>query len=41
MWFEDMVTMNWFTDVWIKEVFAYFMAEKSTEALTGKDMFDL
>jgi aminopeptidase N len=41
MWFGDMVTMNWFTDVWMKEVFANFMADKSTEALTGKDMFDL
>jgi aminopeptidase N len=41
MWFGDMVTMNWFTDVWMKEVFANFMADKSTEALTGKDVFDL
>ncbi|MEJ7558389.1 MAG: M1 family aminopeptidase [Pedobacter sp.] len=41
MWFGDLVTMNWFTDVWMKEVFANFMADKSTEALTGKDMFDL
>jgi len=41
MWFGDMVTMNWFSDVWMKEVFANFMADKSTEALTGADMFDL
>lgn len=41
MWFGDMVTMNWFTDVWMKEVFANFMADKSTEAITGKDVFDL
>jgi aminopeptidase N len=41
MWFGDMVTMNWFTDVWMKEVFANFMADKSTEDLTGKEVFDL
>jgi aminopeptidase N len=41
MWFGDMVTMDWFSDVWMKEVFANFMADKSTEALTGVDMFDL
>ncbi len=28
MWFGDMVTMNWFDDVWMKEVFANFMAAK-------------
>ncbi len=28
MWFGDMVTMKWFDDVWTKEVFANFMAEK-------------
>ena len=28
MWFGDLVTMNWFTDVWMKEVFANFMADK-------------
>lgn len=41
MWFGDLVTMNWFTDVWMKEVFANFMADKSMEAATGKDVFDL
>ncbi|WP_316823474.1 M1 family aminopeptidase [Pedobacter gandavensis] len=41
MWFGDLVTMNWFTDVWMKEVFANFMADKSTEGLTGKADFDL
>lgn len=41
MWFGDLVTMNWFTDVWMKEVFANFMADKSTEASIGKDDFDL
>jgi len=28
MWFGDMVTMDWFDDVWMKEVFANFMAAK-------------
>ena len=28
MWFGDLVTMNWFDDVWTKEVFAGFMAGK-------------
>jgi len=31
MWFGDMVTMNWFDDVWTKEVFANFMAAKIVE----------
>ncbi|HSR41181.1 MAG TPA: M1 family aminopeptidase [Longimicrobiales bacterium] len=28
MWFGDLVTMEWFDDVWMKEVFANFMAAK-------------
>src|SRR3954470_3037623 len=28
MWFGDFVTMRWFADVWMKEVFANFMAAK-------------
>jgi aminopeptidase N len=28
MWFGDLVTMRWFDDVWMKEVFANFMAGK-------------
>jgi hypothetical protein len=28
MWFGDLVTMRWFTDVWMKEVFANFLAAK-------------
>lgn len=30
MWFGDLVTMSWFSDVWMKEVFANFMADKAT-----------
>ncbi|WP_245949367.1 M1 family metallopeptidase [Lutibacter citreus] len=28
MWFGNLVTMNWFNDVWMKEVFANFIADK-------------
>jgi len=28
MWFGDLVTMRWFDDVWTKEVFANFIADK-------------
>ena len=28
MWFGDLVTMRWFDEVWLKEVFANFMAAK-------------
>jgi len=28
MWFGDLVTMKWFDDVWMKEVFANFLAAK-------------
>lgn len=30
MWFGDLVTMSWFNDVWLKEVFAGLFAEKIT-----------
>ncbi len=41
MWFGDMVTMKWFNDVWMKEVFANFMADKVTEKLLGSETFNL
>jgi aminopeptidase N len=41
MWFGDMVTMEWFNDVWMKEVFANFMADKVTEKMMGSETFNL
>lgn len=35
MWFGDLVTMDWFSDVWMKEVFANFMADKSAASASG------
>lgn len=33
IWFGDLVTMTWFDDVWMKEVFANFMADKIVEII--------
>jgi aminopeptidase N len=33
MWFGDLVTMTWFTDVWMKEAFASLMAAKIVNSL--------
>ncbi|MGY0036978.1 M1 family aminopeptidase [Pedobacter sp. NJ-S-72] len=41
MWFGDLVTMDWFSDVWMKEVFANFMADKSAEESGGKADYSL
>ena len=41
MWFGDLVTMRWFDDVWMKEVFANFMADKITEAAVPGANYDL
>ncbi len=41
MWFGDLVTMQWFNDVWMKEVFANFMADKVVEKLMGSETFNL
>jgi aminopeptidase N len=41
MWFGDLVTMRWFNDVWMKEVFANFMADKATEGAAADSNYDL
>ncbi|WP_375418073.1 M1 family aminopeptidase [uncultured Hymenobacter sp.] len=41
MWFGDLVTMRWFNDVWMKEVFANFMADKITQVAVKNANYDL
>ncbi len=41
MWFGDLVTMRWFNDVWMKEVFANFMADKIGNSLNTNPNYDL
>lgn len=41
MWFGDLVTMDWFNDVWLKEVFANFMAAKIVNPSFPEINFDL
>lgn len=41
MWFGDLVTMRWFDDVWMKEVFANFMADKVTQVAVKNSNYDL
>lgn len=41
MWFGNLVTMRWFDDVWLKEVFANFMADKVTETAFPDANYDL
>ncbi|GAB3877118.1 M1 family aminopeptidase [Hymenobacter segetis] len=41
MWFGDLVTMQWFNDVWMKEVFANFMADKITQVTVKNSNYDL
>ncbi|MGV3539626.1 MAG: M1 family metallopeptidase [Rufibacter sp.] len=41
MWFGNLVTMQWFNDVWMKEVFANFMADKITQVSMRNSNYDL
>ncbi len=41
MWFGNLVTMRWFNDVWTKEVFANFIADKVMEPLFPQMRHDL
>ncbi|NDK57466.1 M1 family metallopeptidase [Pontibacter fetidus] len=41
MWFGDLVTMRWFNDVWMKEVFANFMADKISQVTMADANYDL
>ncbi len=41
MWFGNLVTMKWFNDVWLKEVFANFMAAKIVHPSFPKINHDL
>jgi aminopeptidase N len=41
MWFGDLVTMRWFNDVWMKEVFANFIADKITQTAGTESTYDL
>ena len=41
MWFGDLVTMRWFDDVWTKEVFANFMADKIAREQFPNENHDL
>ena len=40
-WFGNLVTMRWFDDVWIKEVFANFMAAKIVQPMFPEIQHDL
>jgi aminopeptidase N len=41
MWFGDLVTMKWFNDVWMKEVFANYMANKISSITLPDQNYDL
>lgn len=41
IWFGDLVTMPWFDEVWMKEVFANFIADKVVTPMFPEFNFDL
>ena len=41
MWFGDLVTMKWFDDVWMKEVFANYFASEIVRPIYGDINHDL
>ncbi|MES2432187.1 MAG: M1 family aminopeptidase [Bacteroidota bacterium] len=40
MWFGNLVTMKWFNDVWMKEVFANFISDKMVGTIFPDNNFD-